>query len=170
MEGCGEEHTGPDRRDEDGHGRGMTGRGYGNVYHGDLGGGYGRGGRGRHGARFPVSSASSSPLQFLYVSVPRGAWWTLQVLSRLRAKGSRVPERGVRGLGYGLIELGLRVFYSCFLWVIAVPGNIVIKQVMSEGQLHGPGILRGWRRLCLDPCSGRRDKNGGGIPMVEYGK
>ena len=65
---------------------------------------------------------------------------------------------GARARGAGSWVLADRAwtqgFYSCFLWVIAVPGNLVIKQVMSEGQLHGPGILRGWRRLCLGPCRG----------------
>ena len=37
---------------------------------------------------------------------------------------------------------------------MAVPAILVIKQVMSERQLLGPGILRGWRRLCLGPCRG----------------
>ena len=43
-----------------------------------------------------------------------------------------MPERGVRDLGYGLIELGLRVFILAFSGSWPSP-NIVIEQVMSEG-------------------------------------
>ena len=35
----------------------------------------------------------------------------------------------------------------------AVP-RVQIEEKKSDGQLHGPGIQRGWRRLCLVPCSG----------------
>ena len=49
-------------------------------------------------------------------SVPRGAWRTLQVLSRLRTTDLWVSKRRVQGSGYVLIELGLRAFALSGLW------------------------------------------------------
>ena len=56
----------------------------------------------------------------------------------------------MRGCGCECIELGLRASYSLFWFSLGQsPLGLEIEQVISEVRLRRPGILRGWRRLCL---------------------